>query len=151
MPSKAQVQVTFHWIYVVLAGAVILLFFAGIVIRQKSVAEQELTADVTRILETILAGAGVSEKTKNVIDTSGLADLTLYFSCTEGVGEFGIIGGSSRAQNTRDPLFAPEKIKSPQLITWSLPYAFPFKIIDFLYVTAPTIKYAVFSLSDSFR
>ena len=150
MSSKAQAQVTFHWIYVVLAGAVILLFFAGIVVRQKSVAERGLTADVNRILETILAGAGVSEKTKNVIDTSGLADLTLYFSCTEGVGEFGIVGGSSRAQNARDPLFAPEKIKSPQLITWSLPYAFPFKIIDFLYVTAPTIKYAVFSLSGSF-
>ena len=149
MPSKAQMQVTFHWIYVVLAGAVILLFFAGVVVRQKSLAEKELTADVVRIMETILAGAGVSEKTKNTIDTSGLSDLTLYFSCTESVGEFGILGGSSRAQNARDPLFAPQKIQSPQLIAWSLPYVFPFKIVDFLYVTAPTIKYAVFSLTLS--
>ncbi|MBI2666157.1 hypothetical protein HYX13_00945 [Candidatus Woesearchaeota archaeon] len=149
MSSKAQVQVTFHWIYVVLAGAVILLFFAGMVVRQKSVAEKELTSEVVRIMESILAGAGVSEKTKNVIDTSGLADLALYFSCTEGVGEFGILDGSSRAQNARDPLFAPQVIKSPQLVAWSLPYAFPFKVIDFLYVTAPTIKYAVFSLNPS--
>jgi len=93
------------------------------------------------VMSSILAGAGVSEKTKNFIDASGLADYTLYFSCQEGVGEFGIKNSPARTQNSIDPIFAPREVHSSQIVTWSLPYTLPFKVMDFLFVIPANVKY----------
>ena len=57
--KKAQIQVTFNWVYILIAGAVILLFFIGIVVKQKAVSEENLATDVVRVMESIFTGAGV--------------------------------------------------------------------------------------------
>ena len=138
--KKGQIEVTFNWLYVLIAGAVILLFFVGIIVKQKAASEEQLGTEVVRIMESIFTGAGVSEKTKNTIDTSGLVDYTFLFSCTDHVGEYGIKGGSI-VQNAIDPIFSPTEINSPSLSLWSLPYKLPFKVIDFLFVTSANTKY----------
>ena len=139
--KKGQIEVTFNWVYVLVAGAVILLFFFGLVFKQKAISEQNLGNDLVRIMDSIFTGAGVSEKTKNFIDMSGLVDYILYFDCADGIGEYGLKETSARAENAVDPLFAPREIKGTQLIVWSLPYKLPYKVIDFLFVTSSNTKY----------
>ena len=139
--KKAQVQVAFNWIYILIAGGLILLFFIGLVVKQKTISEQRINTEVVRVMESIFTAAGVAEKTKNVIDSSGLADFTLSFSCSEGVGEFGMEGSSSMAENSVEPIFSPREIKSSKLLVWSLPYKLPFKVIDFLFVSSANTKY----------
>jgi hypothetical protein len=139
--KKAQIQVTFSWVYILIAGAVILLFFIGIVVKQKSISEENLATDVVRVMESIFTGAGVSEKTKNFVDISGLADYTLYFNCEEGTTDFGIKDRGKPSQNSIDPIFAPLEIQDTELVLWSLPYKLPFKVIDFTFVTASKTKY----------
>ena len=144
MDKKGQVEVTVNWIYILIAGGVILLFFIGIVVKQKAASEESLAADVIRVMENIFTGASVSEKTKNFIDTSGLSEFTLYFDCSEGITEYGLEGRSAKAQNSIDAVFSPRRMKSPQLITWSLPYLLPFKVADLLYITSPNTKYYLY-------
>jgi len=148
MEKKAQIELTFHWIYIAIAGAVILLFFFSIIVKQKQVSEERLTTEVVGIMDSILAGAGVSEKTKNFIDASGLSDYSLYFDCEAGVGEFGIEDRPARTQNSIDPVFAPRTLKSHRIIVWSLPYRLPFKVIDFLMITSSSNKYYVLGSGD---
>ena len=81
--KSGQVQLTFSWIYIMLAGAIILLFFVGLVFKQQAAAEESLAFDVVQIMDSIFTGAQVSEKTKNFIDVSGLADYTLSFNCVK--------------------------------------------------------------------
>ena len=131
-----QIEVTFNWVYVLIAGAVILLFFVGIIARQKVISEGNLAADVVRIMESIITGAQVSEKTKSSIPLGGLSEQTFYFSCEEGVSEYGVVGLPARVQNSLDPIFASKKLQGSRLILWSLPYFLPFKITDFLMVTS---------------
>jgi hypothetical protein len=145
--KKAQIEVTFHWVYILIAGAVILLFFAGIIVRQQTVSEERLGEDVVRVLESILVGAGVSEKTKNFIETKGLMDYTFEFRCEEGYMGFGIKEGSFRDLPT-EAVFAPKEIKTSKLILWSLPYNMPYKIMDLLMVTSVNTKYAVIGEGD---
>lgn len=139
--KQGQIELTFNWVYILIAGVVIILFFVGIAMRQKTVSEQQLSSDVVRIMESIFTSAGVSEKTKNFIQTSGLADYTLYFRCEDGVGEYGIKDTVANIQNAVNPLFAPAELRGTQLILWSLPYKLPFKVIDFLYATTSNTKY----------
>ena len=141
MEKKGQIEVTFNWIYIVIAGAVILLFFTGLVIKQKAASEERLAVDVVNILESIFSGAEVSENTKNFVETGALADEIIYFSCEDGIGEYGLEGYSYGVQNTVDPIFSPGEIKSPLLILWSIPYYLPFQVMDFLIVTSSNTKY----------
>lgn len=139
--KKGQIQVTFNWIYIAIAGGIILLFFVGVVVRQKAMSEERLAVDVVQILDTIYVSAGVAENTKNIVDIGGLADYTLYFNCEDGVGEHGIKGRSGSVQNAIDPVFAPREMKATKLITWSMPYKMPFKVIDLLFLSSENTKY----------
>jgi len=147
--KKGQIQLGFNWIYILIAGAIILLFFVSIVAKQKSSAEVQLSNDLVRILQSILTGAQVSEKTINTIDTSGLADYNLYFSCEDGFGEYGVEGGGGRVEAPIEAIFSPAKIKSTQLITWSLPYNLPYKVNDLLILSSINNKYFIYG-TDKF-
>lgn len=144
---RGQIELTFNWIYVLIAGAVILLFFVGLVVKQKAVSEERLNTELVRVIESILGGAAVAEKTKNVVDTAGLADYTLYFQCEDGVSEYGIKDSSARAEDMINPLFTPAEIRATSLITWSLPYTFPFKVIDLLIISSSNTQYYVLDSS----
>ena len=139
--KQAQVEVTFNWIYILIAGTVILLFFIGIAVKQKSSSEQQLSGDIVRTLQSIFTAASVSEKTKNTIDISGLQDYTFYFRCQEGTGEYGIVEYQQTKQDPIQPMFSPAEIKGSQLNLWSLPYKLPFKVIDFLFITSENTQY----------
>lgn len=148
--KNAQIEITFNWVYVLIAGTVILLFFVGLVARQKSISDDRLAADIIRIVESIFTGAQVSEQTKNAVDTGGLADKYLYFRCSEGIGEYGIEGLPARTQNVVDSIFAPTRLKASSLILWSVPYRMPFKVGDFLLVTSPNVRYYLIGEGDGF-
>ncbi|MFA6461514.1 MAG: hypothetical protein WCV90_04545 [Candidatus Woesearchaeota archaeon] len=141
--KKGQVEVTFNWVYILIAGAVILLFFAGIIVKQKAASEDNLDREVVRIMENIFTAAQISENTKTTIDISGLRDYTLFFSCDEGVSKYGLLGRTLPVEDPVNPIFAPSEIKSASLITWSVPYKLPFKVIDFLFVTSTNNKYVL--------
>lgn len=141
--KKAQIQSTFHWVYILIAGVVILLFFAGTVVKVSKRSEESLQRDVVRVMESILVAAGVSEKTKREIDISGLKDYVFEFNCQEEQGTFGLKGKITK-EISLEPIFAPLEIKSSKLILWSLPYKLPFKVTDLLIVTSLNTKYFVF-------
>ncbi|PIN76710.1 hypothetical protein COV17_01450 [Candidatus Woesearchaeota archaeon CG10_big_fil_rev_8_21_14_0_10_36_11] len=146
--KQGQIQITFHWIYVAIAGAVILLFFVGVVVKQKAVSDEQLSFEVIQIMESIFTAAEVSESTKNTLDISGLANLPFFFSCENGISEFGIQDQSSRVQNDIDPLFSMKTIQAPRLVLWSLPYKLPFKVIDFLFIIPSNMKFIVLGEND---
>ncbi len=148
MNSKGQVEVTFNWIYILVAGTVILLFFAGIIIKQKVSSEEKLASNVIRTLESIYTGASVSEKTKNVVPTSGLIDYTFDYSCTDGTSFIGIQGQSARYEESVQPIFSPTTIRTARLILWSLPYNYPFKTSDLLFVTSDNTLYLIVGESE---
>lgn len=148
--QKGQVEVTFNWVYILIAGAIILLFFVAIVVKQKAQAEENLATDVVRLMESIFTAAGAAEKTKNVVDAGGLTGYTLYFNCEDGVSIYGIKEQSARVEDAINPFFAPLEIKTAQLITWSLPYKLPFKIIDLLFVTSSNTRYYIYGTEEEF-
>lgn len=139
--KKSQVEVTFNWVYILIAGAVILLFFVGIVAKQKKVSDENLSIEVGQILSSILQGASVSEKTRSYIQLEGLADRTFFFNCEEGMTKFGLVDSPRWESNSIVPLFAPVEIQTATLVLWSLPYFLPYKVMDFLFVTSVNTKY----------
>jgi len=117
--KRGQVEITFNWFYVLIAGGVILLFFVGIVFKQKAASEEQLSVEVVRVMQSIFTAAGVSEKTKNAISLGAISQEEIYFDCQEGVTTYGLSGHLGKAQEAITPLFAPLTLQTPTLILWS--------------------------------
>ena len=154
---KGQVTVQFNWIYVMVAGAAILLFFIMIITQQKEMSEKRLNYKVMNILENIFTGSTVAENTKNFLDTSGVRNEVFQFRCeldeSGGIYDvfsyYGISGSSASIESPLSVVVAPLNIKTNKMILWSMPYKLPFKVMDFLFVTSKNTKYYVVSDGSS--
>lgn len=142
--KKAQLAIPFHWIFILIAGALILLFFVTIVFKQKAVSEQKLSAELISSIEEIFAGAGVGEdETIHVID---IPKTEFNFICEEetGISEYSIKDTGVSRQTPAEIMFSPDLVKGKELIIWSLPWSMPFKITNFIIVSSSDVRYIIY-------
>ena len=139
MISKKAFEIQFNWLFVLVAGAAIILFFTVVVIKQKEVSETSTKATVLKSMEAIITGAGVSTDTTNRIDIPG-SDIQV--DC----GRVSIGGVSKQYQSL--VLFAPGLIKGDKLITQTLAFSAPYRATNLLYITSPQIRYIIIGNND---
>ena len=101
--KKAMIEIQFHWIFILIVGAVILLFFATMIYRQKTVSETGISADVLVNLESIISGSMISTKTLNLLDIPKGTEIS-YKDCNQYE-----VGPYNKQTNTI-VMFAPKKI-----------------------------------------
>ncbi len=130
--KKAQVEIHFNWISVLLIGAVILVFFLLVSNRQKTVANQKLAADVVSEIELILTGQGISPGRE---DSISIPAIPLAFTCDA----YGMMGMTRQTGNAI--IFSPSTINANTLITWTQAWSLPFKVANILYITSPEVRY----------
>jgi len=131
---KAQVETQFNWIFVLIVGAIIMIFFVAIVMRQKASSEFKISETVMTDLQSIFTGGSVSTGTSQLIETP---KIEIDFYCTS--YSMGINKPSNPIENM--VIFAPTKIQGRNIITWTLDYNLPYKITNFLYITTPEMRY----------
>jgi hypothetical protein len=135
--KKRAIELQFNWIFVLIAGAVILAFFFNVVQKQRSLSEQKLAITLAAQMDAIYAGALESKGTTQPLatPTPGIA-----FSCSK-VCECNFYIGK-KATEFRDKLvFAPALIKDQDAIAWAAEWKLPFRVANFLFLTSPAIKY----------
>jgi|GEM_PF-1194745 len=129
---KGQVETQFNWIFVLVVGAIIMIFFVAIVMRQKASSEFKISETVMTDLQSIFIGGSVSTGTSQLIETP---KIEIDFDCAT----YGLRGVNKPIENT--VIFAPTKIKGRNIITWTLDYNLPYKVTNFLYLTTPEMRY----------
>ena len=67
MSKKGIVEIQFNWVLILAVGAVILLFFSVVIMKQKSISEVSISSIILKNLEGILSGAEVSIGTVNSV------------------------------------------------------------------------------------
>lgn len=134
MMDKKAFELQFNWLFVLVAGAAILLFFTVVIIKQKSVSETSTKATVLKSIEAIITGAGVSTDTINKVE---IPNSDIEVSC----GRVSIGGVSKQHQNLI--LFAPSLVKGDKLVTQTLTFSVPYRATNLLYMTSPQIRYIV--------
>ena len=80
MVNKKGFEMQFHWIFVLIAGAIILIFFFSLTQKQKSLSEERLAITLSTDIEAIFTGAIQAKGTAQLlrIPQPGIA-----FSCSE--------------------------------------------------------------------
>jgi len=139
--KKGAVELQFNWIFVLVAGGLILTLVVGFVFRWMHQSEEKNAIETLRNLELIITASGVVEGGREQIDMYGLTmtydGLTLKF---KGVG---IPGWRMRS------LFVPPKLKGEKMIIWTDSWFMPFYVGNPVYITTDQARYlAVFNDSQ---
>ncbi|MBI2128636.1 hypothetical protein HYU07_00205 [Candidatus Woesearchaeota archaeon] len=137
---KAVIEVQFNWIFVLIAGSLILLFFIAIVNWQRGLAETNLAKDVRNNLRTIIMHSklGTEESRENLIRTP---NKRINFVCEEATSSFNIEKTGVSESLATTVLFSPDYIKGREMVTYTMKWKSPFFIMNFLYITSPEVRY----------
>lgn len=140
LDRKAMVEVQFNWIFVLIAGSLILLFFIAIVNWQRGLAETNLAKDVRNNLRTIITHSklGTEESRENLIRTP---NKKINFVCEEATSSFNIEKTGVSESLATTVLFSPDYIKGREMVTYTMKWKAPFFIMNFLYMTSPELRY----------
>jgi len=139
MMSKKGFEIQFNWLFVLVAGAAILLFFTVLVVRHRDISQTSTKATVLKNVEAVIAGASVSTDTISVLD---IPNSNIEISCNR----VSVDGVSRQYQNLI--LFAPNLIKGDKLVTQTMGFSIPYKITNLLYMTSPQIRYRIIGNND---
>ena len=129
---KAAVEVQFNWIFIVIAGAVILSIFAAIVLKQKTVSEAASRATLLNVLSAIAAGSEAASGVMNVLE---LPEASIEFECNL------IHIGAQSQQFQQMMLFAPSVARTSPLLVQTKEWSIPYRITNVVYFSTPKIRY----------
>jgi len=131
--KKGVISLQLNWIFVLIIGAIILLFFVVIVQKQKTYSEETISGTVQTDLQAIFSSAYVSTGTSSIIE---VPNQEIKYGC-EGFK----VGNQFPAHYPY--AFAPNLIKSPRntISVFSYDWSVPYKVTNFLYVTSPDVRY----------
>ncbi|MEM4263653.1 MAG: hypothetical protein QW666_02035 [Candidatus Woesearchaeota archaeon] len=135
--KKKGFEMQFHWVFILIAGAIILAFFFSLVQKQRALSEEKLSITLATDMEAVFSGAIESKGTAQplVIPRTGIA-----FSCSQACECNFVIG--KKATEFRDKiLFAPSLLSGQNAVAWAQELKMPFRVANFLYLTNPNIKY----------
>ena len=132
--KKGQIAIQFNWILVIVAGALIFLFFFGIIRWAQKNAEVSSSNTVTVYLDSIMTGAAV---TKDTITEKNLPFQKIDITC-----ENYRVNNNVNMKNIRNKIiFSPNRIEERNLILWSLGWNVPMRVTNFLFLSSPQIRY----------
>lgn len=137
--KKGQIEIQFNWIFVLIAGGLILVFFTKLVLDIKNNSDQKIALIVMNDLETIATGAGVSKGTAQVLDKPNYdiiidCGYELSCDCNYKIGVNNKPFGDKR-------IFGPERIVGEKMIAWTLDWSAPFRVNNYLLLTSPDVFY----------
>jgi hypothetical protein len=142
--KKGVLEVQFNWIFIIIAGAIILLIFFGIIGMQKNIQDRKTANTIMMHMNSIITGAKESSNTIHFIDIpktdirfSCYSDLCTEVGCTSAYS----IDNSNQNHISIEPIFASDLVRGKLLITWSKPWYFPFEVTSFLYTSTPEFRY----------
>ncbi len=129
--KKGAIEIQFNWIFILIIGAIILLFFFSIVKTQKTISEKKISTTIRRDIRAILTGAGVSTGTASLVE---IPKTQINYDCE---------GYSIQKTNPIKPIvsFSPDSINDIKLMLWALDWNIGYRVTNFLYITSPNIRY----------
>lgn len=142
--KRGAIEVQFNWIFVFVAGALILALFVGFVNRQTDSAEKSLAGQIVRDMNTIMTQSAVTSDKYGVVtlvkplEFHCDPDACNDFGCTS---DFEVEGTGVTWQTPVQPIFAPDLVSGREMVTWSLDWSVPFRVTNFLFLTSKDVRY----------
>jgi hypothetical protein len=132
----------FHWLFVLVAGGIILLFFITIIMAGKQSSENKLAISMMNSFDAIFAGSKASDNTLTILDAP--PNTAIEFVCDrDGYSELAIGSTTASKHNSNKIIFAKKTTEGRQYVLFTRSINVPFKVDNALYITDLHTKYFV--------
>ncbi|MGV8163015.1 MAG: hypothetical protein ACP5N2_06815 [Candidatus Nanoarchaeia archaeon] len=138
LSTKAQIEISFHWIFILIAGGAILAFFLMITHREKQGAEDQLTSAIGGRLEALLSAVGQNPDAVQLQDS---LNVELQFRCEEDGHTYTVGNGERRFNLYSQIIFSPSSVGSSKIISWTKLYSTPYPTTQILYLSDEKTRY----------
>lgn len=128
--KKGQAQV--HWIFVIVAGSIILLFFVGFGFEYMKLQNTRLSSAVAMQFDNTINGLKIGEQYK-IVDTS--EEISASFNC-DGVK----INNNFNHKWEENIIFSPDKINSDKFMVWAKNINIPFGVDNIILISSGDYK-----------
>lgn len=136
MNRKGQLEVPVNWVFIMIAGGIILVSFFAFIQKQKSANELSVAESLVADLSAIASGAQTAKGTAQLIE---FPEETIEFSCEQCDCNFRI--GPVTRQFGDNLIFGPTQIVGPNLVLYAVAWNAPFRVTNFLIATNSRTKY----------
>lgn len=140
--KKAQINLQFNWIFVIIVGAIIIAFFTGFAIKYKGLQEEKGDIELINSLDNTLTQLQSSYfSTKSILDIKS----EFKFKCdSNGVN----INVGNKKYSINNMIFSSGDMNG-KITVWYVPYKMPFKIANFYYIAPKNMKISLISRGDT--
>lgn len=144
---KGQLQIQFGWIFVLIVGVILLIFFFSLINSQARTSEKKININLAKHFETILTTTGQKPGTIKEY-TIPRADVRFICDAQEGVWTYRI--NDVQARDTKyDIIFSPSQFDDDTIYTWTLDWEVPYAVATFLYVTSSRHAFIFLNSTDA--
>lgn len=135
---KGQLEVSFNWIFVLIAGAAILAFFI-LITRNEQKSSSDVTLKAVSVkMESLLSSI---QQNPDAVQTQDNLNIEIQFKCSEEGHTYSLKGSSATEYLESEILFAPETVGDSKTIAWTQLYSSPYPVSYVLYFTDEKTKY----------
>ncbi len=142
---RGTIEVQTNWLFVLIAGAIILIVVFGFITKQRSAAQIKAADTLIKYIEAITVGTTAFQAGAQKIT---LPKSNIKFECTEECTCTINIGPVSKDFKDQR-IFAPASLGGLQGIFWTKAWEVPFRAGNFLYITDQTTKYYFIYSNDA--
>jgi hypothetical protein len=136
--KKAQIEVSFNWVFVLIAGAIILFFFVRVITSETEITQ---TASHTRAANRMNAVITALQQNPDSVSVQDRINYEIQFYCNIEGQSYDLKGSNTKQYLPHQIVFAPEIIGESKLITWVRTFKAPMPIASVLYITDEQTKY----------
>jgi len=144
MNKKGMTSTVFNWVFVLIAGALIMLFFFRVINTQSQINENELTVTILKDMEDIIIGKQISTDSASEVK---IANQNFEMECQEPCNELtgcdswlGIKRAETRIELRTQPVFSIKKLTADKMYAFAAGWDVPFHTTNFLYLAVPGEK-----------
>ncbi|MBR9676121.1 hypothetical protein GOV05_03875 [Candidatus Woesearchaeota archaeon] len=144
--KKGVLEAQFNWIFIVIVGVIIFLFFINVVNKQRETSDQSIINDLKNHLDSIVKGSAISVGTLYTINLPPKQALVKDCMVEDEVKfKDSRLDGIDMSQNS---FFSPELLEGNDLITYSLYFKAPYIVSQFLYMTTDNVLFLLVENDD---
>ncbi|MFT4310511.1 MAG: hypothetical protein ACMXYC_02675 [Candidatus Woesearchaeota archaeon] len=140
MNKKAAFAMQIHWVFVLIAGGIILLFFITVITSYRGTADTKIAVDMLQNMDTLFAGAQASDNTLSTVDMPPQVEVIVTCDVSSQIA----IGGTSASRNVEQLLvFSRSELSARQLTFFTRMLRMPFIVGNVLYAAESNMRFYV--------
>lgn len=146
MNRKAQVEVSYNWIYVLVAGAVIFGFFITIIVQERDSTEQRINERLADNFENLVQLQ--LQQSEGLTERHSRPGTSFQFFCDQTGHSFRIGDEGNLRYLETEPVFSVNNVGQGNLITQNLAFKAPFYLSPLILVSDSNTRYSFESGND---